>query len=58
MIRLFFLLPLIMCALWGIYLYAKGYSLKDGTKGFQHILIFNAVIIIFFILMIWLTDYP
>ena len=58
MIRLFFLLPLLMCALWSIYLYAKGYSLKDGMKGFQKIFIFNAVIIAFFVLMIVITDYP
>lgn len=58
MIRLFFLLPIIMCALWGIYLYGKGYSLKDGAKGFKKILLFNGAIIGFFVVMILVTDYP
>ena len=58
MIRLFFLLPIIMCAIWALYLYGKGYRLKDGMKGFIHILIFNAVIISFFVVMILVTDYP
>lgn len=58
MIRLFFLLPIIMCALWAIYLHGKGYTMREGMKGFHHILIFNAVIIGFFIIMILVTDYP
>ena len=59
MIRfLLILMPIIMCAIWYFYLSSKGYGLKDCAKGFKYILIFNAVIISFFILMIWVTDYP
>ena len=56
MIKLFFLLPIITCGIWWSYLKLKGYSLKQGTKGFIHILIFNAAIISFFIIMIFVTD--
>ena len=55
MIRLFFLLPIIMCAIWWWFLNAKGYSVKDGLKGFMYILAFNAVVIVFFVVMIFVT---
>lgn len=55
MIRLFFLLPILMCAIWWWYLNNHGYSLKSGLKGFIYILVFNAVLITFFSLMIWVT---
>ena len=55
MIKFFFLLPLIMCAIWTWYLNAHQYSLKQGIKGFTYILAFNAIIIIFFVMMIYLT---
>lgn len=58
MIRLFILLPLIMCVIWWAYLRAKGFTIKEGKKGFQYIITFNAVIIAFFVLMILITDYP
>ncbi|QOL26989.1 hypothetical protein LP316_06780 [Thalassotalea sp. LPB0316] len=58
MIRLFFLIPIIMCAIWWWYLRSKGFQAKDGIKGFAYIIAFNAIIIAFFILMIWVTDYP
>ena len=55
MIRLFFLLPLIMCAIWWYFLKSKGYTVKDGLKGFAYILAFNAVIVGFFVVMIFVT---
>ena len=55
MIRLFFLLPLVMCAVWWWYLNDRGYTLKEGLKGFVYILAFNAIIIGFFVLMIFVT---
>lgn len=55
MIRLFFLFPIIMCAIWWWYLTNRGYSLKEGLKGFIYILSFNTVLILFFVMMIWLT---
>ena len=56
MIRLFFLMPLIMCGIWWGYLNMKGYSAKDGLKGFAYILTFNALIILFFVVMIYVTN--
>ncbi len=55
MIKLFFLLPIIMCTIWWRYLDDRGYSLKEGLKGFIYILSFNAVLVLFFVMMIWLT---
>ena len=55
MIKLFFLLPIIMCAIWWWYLNNHGYSLKSGLKGFIYILTFNAVIISFLAVMTWVT---
>lgn len=55
MIRLFFLLPILMCAIWWWYLNQHGYSLKSGLKGFLYILGFNSVIILFFVMMIYIT---
>ena len=55
MIRLFFLLPIIMCAIWYWYLNNHGYSAKEGMRGFIYILSFNAVIILFFTAMIFIT---
>jgi len=55
MIKLFFLLPIIMSAIWYWYLNTHGYSLKEGVKGFTYIFAFNAFIIGFFVLMIWVT---
>jgi len=55
MIKLFFLLPVIMCFVWWWYLNNHGYSLKEGLKGFGYILAFNTLIIGFFSLMIYVT---
>jgi len=55
MIKLFFLLPLFMCAIWWWYLNNHGYSVKDGIKGFIYILSFNTVIVLFFAMMIYIT---
>jgi hypothetical protein len=56
MIKLFFLLPIIMCGIWWWYLDDKGYSLKEGLKGFIYILSFNTVFILFLVMMIWVTN--
>jgi hypothetical protein len=55
MIRLFFLLPIMMCAIGWWYLNDKGYSLKEGLRGFIYIVSFNVVLILFFVMMIWIT---
>jgi len=55
MIKLFFLLPIIMCTIWWVYLNNRGYNIKEGSKGFMYILSFNAVIVLFFVTMIYVT---
>ena len=55
MIKFFFILPLFMSAIWLWYLSDKGYTLKEGLKGFGYILAFNSIIIAFFSFMIWIT---
>jgi len=55
MIKFFFLIPIIMCAIWAWYLDAHDYSLKQGIKGFSYIFAFNAIIIGFFVMMIYVT---
>ncbi len=55
MIRLFFLLPIVMCCVWWWYLNNRNYSLKEGLKGFIYILVFNTVLVLFFVMMIILT---
>jgi len=54
-IKLFVLLPLIMCAIWGWYLQDRGYTLKQGLIGFVYIILLNVVIIAFFAMMIYIT---
>jgi len=44
-----------MCAIWWFYLDAKGYTVKEGIRGFIYIFAFNAVIIGFFTLMLYVT---
>lgn len=55
MIRLFFLIPIIMCAIWYWYLLNNNYTIKQGLKGFGYIFAFNGTIIAFFVLMLFLT---
>ena len=55
MIKFLFLLPIIMCLVWWKYLDSKGFSIKDGIKGFTYIVIVNMVIISFFVIMIFIT---
>ncbi len=55
MIKFFFLIPLLMGSLWWWFLQSKGYTLKQGLKGFYYIIAFNLVIISFFVLMLYIT---
>lgn len=55
MIRLFVLMPIVMCVIWWWYLNMKGYTAKDGLKGYLYIFAFNAVIAAFFFVLMILT---
>jgi hypothetical protein len=56
MIKLFFLLPVFMCTVWWWYLNDRGYTIKEGVRGFTYILSFNAVIVAFFVMMLFIAD--
>lgn len=51
----FFLLPLLAGLAWYLFLYWRGYSLRQGLRGFIIILIGSTLIAILFALMMWLT---
>jgi hypothetical protein len=55
MIKLFFFLPIIMCLFWWRYLDAKGFSVKEGVKGFAYIIALNMVLIGFLVMMVYVT---
>ncbi len=55
MLRLLFLIPLVLCFLWYIYLRENNWTIAQGKKGFIYILSFSAAIGGFFTLMIYLT---
>jgi len=44
-----------MSAVWWWFLDTKGYTLKQGIKGFGYIIAFNVIIIGFFIIMLYVT---
>ncbi|WP_198674509.1 hypothetical protein [Idiomarina tyrosinivorans] len=55
MIRLLFLLPVVLCVLWTLFLWSRGYRIRSGAKGYIYITLFSAVIATFYTLMLWLT---
>ncbi|GAA5190786.1 hypothetical protein [Ferrimonas gelatinilytica] len=55
MIARLFLLPLILCLLWYLYLRSNGYSLKQGQQGFIYILSLSGLVLGVMLLMSWLT---
>lgn len=55
MIRLFFLLPILLCIAWFYFLKVNNVPLKQGKKGFFYILALSGVILGFFTLMLHVT---
>lgn len=55
MIKLLYLLPLVMCAVWFWYLKQYGYSIRQGLRGFGYIIAFNLAIAIFLWTIMLLT---
>ncbi|NMH65799.1 hypothetical protein [Shewanella salipaludis] len=51
-----FLLPLLLCLLWTLFLRINGVSLKQGSKGFGYILGISAIIWLMFAVLLWLTS--
>lgn len=56
MITKIFLLPLILCILWALYLKHRGWALKQGKQGFMVILGVGGVIGAYLSIMLWLTS--
>ncbi|WP_198683884.1 hypothetical protein [Aliidiomarina celeris] len=56
MIRLLFLIPVLLCLAWALYLTSRGFSLKQGKQGFAYILGFSGVIAAFYTLMWFVTN--
>lgn len=55
LIRFLFLIPLLLCLGWFIYLKSNGYTLEQGKKGFIYILVISSAIALFYGLLIPLT---
>ena len=51
----FFLLPVVACLAWLLYLYVRGYSLKQGQSGLVVILAASTALAALFSLLLWLT---
>ncbi|MBY5978736.1 hypothetical protein [Ferrimonas balearica] len=56
MITRMFLIPMVLCLLWYIYLQVNGYSLKQGQKGFIYILVFSGGLLGVMSLLLWITN--
>lgn len=55
MLRLMFLVPLVLCLAWYLYLRANNWSIEQGKQGFIYILAFSFCIGAFFTLMLFVT---
>ncbi|BDX05661.1 hypothetical protein [Planctobacterium marinum] len=55
MIKFLFLIPLLLCLGWFVYLKHNGYTLEQGKKGFIYILVISSTIALFYGLLIPLT---
>ncbi len=51
----FFLLPLLASLGWYLYLYYRGYSLRQGLRGFIWILVVSTMLAAIFAGLMWLT---
>nr|WP_100656380.1 hypothetical protein [Alteromonas flava] len=56
MLRLLFLVPLILCVAWTMYLKSKGYTLQQGKQGFKYILVFSAAIAVAYTALLFITQ--
>jgi lipopolysaccharide biosynthesis regulator YciM len=56
MVRLFFLLPIVMCLGWYMFLRHHQIPLKQGLRGFGYILTFNLVLALVLTGLVFLTS--
>jgi ABC-type molybdate transport system permease subunit len=57
MFRILFLLPIVLCVAWYLFLEQNRVPIKQGKKGFVYILIISGVVLGFFLLMIKVTQH-
>lgn len=50
-----FLLPILLCLLWTIFLHFNGVPIKQGKKGFVYIIAICATVILSLGLLLWVT---
>ncbi|MCZ4338582.1 hypothetical protein [Shewanella colwelliana] len=50
-----FLLPILLCLFWTMFLYLNGVPLKQGRKGFIYIIVISATVIASLGFLLWLT---
>lgn len=50
-----FLIPLILCLLWTLFLKANGLPLAQGKRGFIYIIAICGTLILLLLLLLWLT---
>ncbi|QFU23826.1 hypothetical protein FM038_017745 [Shewanella eurypsychrophilus] len=50
-----FLLPIILCLVWTLFLHFNGVPLKQGKKGFIYILAISATVILSLGFLLWIT---
>lgn len=55
MVRLLFLIPVLMCLGWYLYLRKNGWSVRQGWKGFACIIGFHTVIALCLFIIMLLT---
>ena len=55
LIQLLFIIPLILCFGWFLYLRQHEYTFEQGKQGFLYILIFSAAIALFYTALMFLT---
>ncbi|ATG78316.1 hypothetical protein P4S65_17495 [Pseudoalteromonas sp. B131b] len=57
MFRILFLLPILLCLGWYLFLRNNGVPIKQGKKGFMYILAFSVFVLGFFIFIMQITEY-
>ncbi|MDX1536722.1 MAG: hypothetical protein R3187_03315 [Arsukibacterium sp.] len=55
MVKLLFIIPLLMCVIWYLYLQQNNWTLAQGKKGFLYIISFNLVIALVLTLLVFAT---
>ena len=54
--RFLFLIPILLCFAWWVYLRANDWTIEQGKKGFMYIIGFSLFIGAFFTLMLFVTN--